>query len=269
MHFPFPPGQRGGFPTGSPNEWVSRQIKKDVLARGQFLVRPTDDPEWVRQEVRRLGLRGLKPFGSFADVPDYREAEMPSYLPEPIVRVAHEEGWTITLHMFRKLSVADPSNQYWIRHYCERYPHMHLILDHSARGFNPYLALRGLPALMGLDNLWADTSVCCAPLATMACLRYLRPDHVLYASDFYCSHQRGTNLGVNQALFWLTEGEGFWQDEAQASILEPTMVGLENLRAVRAAFQMLNLGDAQIEDYFWGNASRLLGLQDTPRLDVL
>jgi len=260
LHFPFPGGQPGGIPPEAPNAWVSEQIKKDPLARGQFMVRPTDDPEWVRQEVRRLGLRGLKPFASYANVPRYSEAELPSYLPEPIVAVAHEEGWSITLHMQRRLSASDPSNQHWFRYYCEKYPHMTLILDHSARGFNPYLAWRGLQELTGLDNLYADTSVCCAPLATMACLCYLDPDHVFYASDFYCSHQRGVNFGVNQALFWLTEGEGYWQDEAQVRAVQPTLVGLENLRAVKAAFHMLKLGDRAIEDYFWGNAARVLGL---------
>jgi len=260
MHFPYPGGRPGGFPSEEPNAWISQEIRKDPLERGQFLVRPTDDPEWVRQEVRRLGLRGLKPFASYADSPDYRQSELPEYLPEPLVAVAHEEGWSITLHMFRTLSAADVSNQHWIRHYCQKYPHMNLILDHSARGFNPYLALRGLPALAGLDNLWADTSACCSPLAAMAFLRYLGPDHVMYASDFYCSHIRGTTLGVNQSLYWLTEETCVYDDPVFVSTTQPTLIGLENLRAVRAAFQLLDLGDREIEDYFWGNAARLLGL---------
>ena len=39
-------------PTATPNAWVSEQVRKDPLARGQFLVRPSDDPEWVRQDIR-------------------------------------------------------------------------------------------------------------------------------------------------------------------------------------------------------------------------
>ena len=260
LHFPFPPGNGLGFPTEEPNAWISQEIKKDPLARGQFIVRPGDDPEWVRQEVKRLGLGGLKPFATFADVPDPSQAEIPSYLPEPIVRVAHEENWTITLHMMRTLSASDPSNQHWIRYYCETYPHIRLILDHAARGFNPYLTLNGLQELRGLDNLYCDTSVCCAPLAIMACLRYLGWDHVFYASDFFCSHQRGTNLGVNQALFWIVELEGHWQDREEVSRVQPTLVGLENLRAARAAFHMMNMGDREIEGYFWNNAAGVLNI---------
>jgi glutamate-1-semialdehyde 2,1-aminomutase len=260
LHFPFPAASGENFPTEEPNAWVGQEIRKDPLARGQFLVKPGDNPEWVRQEVKRLGLRGLKPFASYSGIPDYGQAEIPSYLPEPIVKVAHEEDWTITLHMMRTLSASDPSNQRWIRHYCRTYPRIRLILDHAARGFNPYLTLKGLENLKGLDNLYCDTSVCCSPLAIMACLRYLGWDHVLYASDFFCSHQRGTNLGVNQALHWLVEMEGCWQEDKEVENIQPTLVGLENLRAARAAFQMMNLGDREIEGYFWDNAAGLLDL---------
>ena len=94
----------------------------------------------------------------------------------------------------------------------------------------------------------------------MACLQYLGVDHVMYASDFFCSHQRGTNLGVNQGLYWIIESMGYWQNEKEVRSIQPTLVGLENLRAVKAAFQMMKINDNGIEDFFWGNAARLLGL---------
>ena len=149
---------------------------------------PTDDPEWVRQEggekTRAARVETFRHLRRCARLFTGGNTELPAGAP---VAVAHEECWTITLHMQRTLSAADPSNQYWIRYYCEKYPHMTLILDHAARGFNPYLALKGIPELTGLDNLYVDTSVCCAPLAIMACLQYLGVDHVMYASDFFCS----------------------------------------------------------------------------------
>ena len=79
LHFPFPTADGLGDTAGA-NAWVSQEIQKDALARGQFLVRPTDDPEWVRQEVRRLGLRGLKPFASFARTMPPSLAELPEWL---------------------------------------------------------------------------------------------------------------------------------------------------------------------------------------------
>jgi glutamate-1-semialdehyde 2,1-aminomutase len=258
LHLPFPMPQDGD--TAALNAWVSQEVRKDPLARGEFIVRPTDDPEWVRDEVRRLALRGLKPFSTYSSVQPPNMAELPDYLPEPIVAVAHEEGWTITLHMTRPRSAADPSNIHWIRTYCTRYPHMHLILDHSARGFNPYHALEGLEQLQGLDNLWVDTSVNCLPLATMAALRYLGPERVLYGSDYYCCHIRGTNLPVGDTFMWLDETSPIWGDHAWSGGMHPTLVGLENLRAVKAAFWALGLSDREIEAYFWGNAAALLDI---------
>ncbi|MFT5377196.1 MAG: hypothetical protein ACI906_004034, partial [Candidatus Latescibacterota bacterium] len=43
-----------------PNAWIARATTQASDCRGLFFVRPTDDPEWVRQEVRRLGAHGLK-----------------------------------------------------------------------------------------------------------------------------------------------------------------------------------------------------------------
>ena len=257
-------GLHFAFPTIFPNdpvpcnEWVSQQIKKDPLARGQFYVRPTDEPEWVRGEIKRLGLRGFKPFAGFAQRPDKSNAEIPEFFPEWIARLAHEEGWSITLHMMRPRSLADPSNQHWIRTYCEKYPDMTLILDHCARGFNPYHAIEGLEQMQGLPNLYADTSVVCSPLGVMACLKYLGVRNVLYASDFYCSHIRGTNLPVGDSFLWLEEDTPVWDVVIYEE--EPVLLGLENLRAIKAACQMLNLSDSEVESIFWHNAARVLRL---------
>lgn len=256
LHFPFPTI----FPNDPTpcNEWVSRQIKKDPVARGQFYVRPTDDPEWVRGEVKRLGLRGFKPFAGFADRPDKINAEIPEFFPEWLARLAHEEGWSVTLHMMRPRSLADASNQHWIRTYCEKYPDMTLIVDHCARGFNPHHAIEGLDQVRGLPNLFADTSVACAPLAVMACIRALGVKNVLYASDFLCSHMRGTNVPVGDSFLWIEEDAPVWNGVLYGR--RPVLLGLENLRAIKAACQMLNLSDPDVEAIFWNNAARVLGL---------
>ena len=256
LHFPFPTA----FPNDPVpcNAWVGQQVAKDTLARGQFYVRPTDDPDWVCAEVQRLGLRGLKPFSCFAPRPDKGNAEIPEYLPERLVEAAHRQGWSITLHMVRDRSLADPSNQHWIRHYCQTYPGMTLILDHCARGFNPYHAIEGLQHLQGLPNLYADTSVTALPLAVMACIRFLGVSNVLYASDFFCSHIRGSNLPVGDSFLWLYEDAPVWDEVLYGG--GPVLLGLENLRAIKAACQMLRLSDEEVEAIFWGNASRVLGL---------
>ena len=135
------------------NLWTSRQVRCDSRYRGLFLTSPEADPEWLRQEVRRLGLAGLKCYHVYAKVKPTWEAQIPDFLPESHVRVAHQEGWAIMLHMVRSRACADPGNLRWIRHYCTTYPNMRLILAHSARGFQPAHNLEGLPHLKGLGSI--------------------------------------------------------------------------------------------------------------------
>jgi len=173
-HFAYPFPTTDGERLRAANAWVAGEVAKEPAGRGQLLVRPTDDPEWVREQVRALGLRGLKPFCFYAPVPDTLQAEIPDYLPEALMAVADQEGWTITLHLVRSRGVADASNQHWLRRYCERFPDAQIILDHCARGFNPYHVLEGLPQLAGLGNLWLDTSAVCSSLAVTAALEVAR-----------------------------------------------------------------------------------------------
>lgn len=241
------------------NEWVARQTAADPNNRGLFFVTPDDDPEWVREEVRRLGLHGLKCYHTFAKSRPTWEAEIPDFLPEALVKVAHEEGWAITLHMVRSRAVADPNNIHWIRHYCETYPGMKLILAHSARGFQPAHNLEGLPQLVGLENVYFDSSANCEPMAHQAVIRILGHERLMYGSDFPVSHLRGRHVGAADEFLWLYEDSPVWQ-EKQGN-LSPVLIGLEHLRSIKWACWSERLEDSAIEDIFWNNAARLFDLK--------
>lgn len=240
------------------NEWTAGQIADHPDCRAHFFVTPQDDPEWVRDEVKRLGLHGLKCYHTFADVPPTWEASIPSYLPEPLVAVAGEEGWTITLHMVKSRAVADPDNQHWIRHYCETYPGMKLILAHSARGFQPAHNFEGLAALQGLDNLWFDTSANCEPFAHQVILRLFGHERLMYGSDLPVTHLRGRSLGSGDDFLWLYEDSPVWVENHRT--IEPILVGLEHLRSVKWACWSERLTDSQVEDVFYNNAARLFSV---------
>ena len=240
------------------NQWVAEQTAAHPDTRGHFFITPEDDPEWVRQEVKRLGLHGLKCYHSFADVDPTWEADIPTYLPERLVRVAGEEGWTITLHMVKQRAAADQANIHWIRHYCETYPDMRMILAHSARGFQPAHNLEGLPQLTGLDNLYFDTSANCSPSAHQAILRIIGHDRLMYGSDYPVSDLRGTNLGVADSFLWLYEESPEWGEKHQR--IDPVRVGLEHLRSIKWACWSERLTDQQVEDIFWNNAARLFAV---------
>jgi hypothetical protein len=54
------------------------------------------DPELFRETVRRDGFVGLKCYHVYSSERTF-DSQIPSFLPEEQVRIAHEQGLTITL----------------------------------------------------------------------------------------------------------------------------------------------------------------------------
>jgi len=240
------------------NQWVSDQIAGHSHFRGELFVSPTDDPDWVRQEIVRLKLHGLKCYHTFSAHQPTWESDIPDYLPERLVKVADDLGLVITLHMVKSRACADPQNAHWIRQYCEKYPNMKLILAHSARGFQPSHNLEGLSRLKGLNNLYFDTSANCEPIAHQAIIRIMGHRKLLYGSDLPVSHMRGRSLAAANSFLWLYENSPIWGEKHLR--IKPVLIGLEHLRSIKWACWSERLNDSQIEDIFWNNAAELFRL---------
>ncbi len=196
--FPMP-----GLDIAAANEFLIRQLRHDANSRGLMVVEPAMDPEFIRQTVRRKGIAGLKCYHCYASEKPTFEAAIPSYLPEEQVRVAHEEGLAITLHMVKRRALADPSNQKAIRTYAERYPNARLILAHTARGFNPHHTIEGIETLRGLRNVWCDTAAVTECGGFEAIVRTLGVDRLLFGTDFPVCHMRGRCVAIGDSFHWL------------------------------------------------------------------
>jgi glutamate-1-semialdehyde 2,1-aminomutase len=248
-----------GFPATSvdfaaANAFLAGECRHDGC-RGQMLIEPSMDPEFIRQEVRQNGFVGLKPYHLFANEKPTFDAHIPSYLPESHVRVAHELGLTITLHIVRSRALADRSNQDCLRHYATTYPSARLILAHAARGFNPHHTIEGIHSLRGLGNVWFDTSVVTDAGAIEAIVRVMGHHRVLYGSDFPVSHLRGRCVALGDSFQWLTP-ENTKLDASYADV-QFSLVGHEALRTLKIAALSLGLADSQVEDIFLNNAAKL------------
>lgn len=233
---------------------------RGVHALPQLIVSPDDDPEQVREAVRRGGFVGLKPYHTMARVagPTWH-APMEAFFPEPLARVAHDEGLTVTMHLVLARALADPANQAAVRHYCERYPNMRLILAHAGRGFNPWHTIEGVAALAGLDNLWFDTSAVTEAGGFEAIVQTFGHTRLLYGSDFPVSHLRGRCVAMGDSFHWIY-ADGPTLGERHGDV-RPVLVGLESLRALALACRRLRLSDAQIEAIFYHNAAQLFSLE--------
>jgi predicted TIM-barrel fold metal-dependent hydrolase len=240
------------------NEFVANEITQDKMCFGHLLVPPTLDPDQLRDEVRRLGMRGLKVYHTFITGEPSWEADVSEFLTEEHVRVANEEGWTITLHMVRDRAMADLANQQQIRYYCEKYPNIKLILAHAARGFNPFHTIEGIGALDGLRNVWCDSSAVTEAGAFEAIVEHLGCDRLMWGSDYPISHLRGRCVAIGDQFVWFYEDTVDWATVAGHTPVKPLLIGLESLRALKLAAMRLHLRDQQLEDIFSKNAINML-----------
>lgn len=223
--------------------------------RGQMLIAPSMDAEFIRQSVQDSRFVGLKPYHLFATEKPTFEAHIRSYLPDSHMQVAHDLGLTVTLHIVRSRALADPSNQEILRHYATAYPNARLILAHAARGFNPHHTIEGIHALRGLANVWFDTSVVTDAGAIEAIVRVMGHHRVLYGSDFPVSHLRGRCVALGDNFLWLTP-ENTKLDAAYGDV-QFALVGHEALRTLKVAALSLGLTDSQVDDIFFHNARKL------------
>ena len=240
------------------NEFVAAEVARDNACYGQLLVPPAMDPEQMRAEVRRLGMRGIKVYHTFVTGKPSWTADISDFLAEQHVRVANQEGWTITLHMVRDRALADPANQERIRHYCTKYPKIKLILAHAARGFNPFHTIEGIAALDGLRNVWCDAAAVTEAGAFEAIVEHLGHDRLMWGSDYPVSHLRGRCVAIGDTFVWLYEDTLDWDTVAGHAKIRPVLIGLESLRALKLAAMRLRLSDSQIEELFYGNALEML-----------
>lgn len=240
------------------NDFVAAEVGSSSDDYCQMIVPPDLDEEELRATAKRMRVRGLKVYHTMAPRKPTWNAEISEYLNEQHVRIAHEEGWTITLHMVKDRALADSGNQHWIRHYCTEYPGIQLILAHAARGFNAFHTIEGVESLRGLRNVWCDVSGVTEPLAIEAILDVLGPDRLLWGSDYPISHLRGRCVSMGDQFVWLYEDTLNWKIAMPQASAQLYFVGHESLRALKHACRRMCLSDSQVEDIFYLNGKNLM-----------
>ena len=240
------------------NKFVSGQVKKNSNSRGLMVVTPDMDSEFIRQEVKRLKLSGLKCYCFYSPKKPFYTADIQDYLPEEQVRVASEENLAITLHLVKERGLADKKNQETIIRYCKKYPDMKMILAHCGRGFTPYHILEGISALRGISNIWFDSSAITESATFEIIIREAGHRCLLYGSDFPVNLYRGRSFAVGDSFLWLDESniEKISGSVSYANI-KPVTIGIESLRCLKLAALNLKLSDSQIEDIFYNNARKI------------
>ena len=121
--------------------------------------------------------------------------------------------------------------------------------------------VQGIDALVGLDNVWCDTSAVTDCGAMEVIINRLGHERLFYGSDFPVTHIRGRCVGIGDTFVWFYAKD--IPREVMYGNVRPTLVGIESLRAIKVAAMATRLTDSQIEDVFYNNAA---ALYDIPKV---
>ena len=241
------------------NDFLVDQLKKSLENKGLIIVSPHHPEEKALRYLKNPQIAGFKPYHTFSKEKPTFQASLNSYLPEWAWKAAHEQGLVILLHLVKDLALSDPDNQREIREKCLKYPRAKLILAHAGRGFHYLNTVKGISALRGLQNVWFDTAAVCEPFALIAILQEFGPKKLLWGSDFPVSRDLGKCVTVGDGFAWLSRDTVKW--DKLSPVCNPTLVGLESLRALKEAVDTFGLNNEDIQDIFCDNSLLLLGLK--------
>ena len=241
------------------NEWFLEQIKTVPTCVGEVYVKPGDTREYIESMLVSDQIKGFKCYHLTAqtDGPTFK-ADIGEYLPEVAWEIANERGFVITLHMVKELSLADPQNLAYIKEKTAQYPNAKLILAHCARGFASWTAIETVRQLRGIPNIYYDMAAIAEPATMYEVIRQAGYDKVMWGSDYCIDRVRGRAFSCGETFTWIYDYD-LPKDKIQMPMC---LVCLESLFAFYQASLMLELSKEQIQDIFYNNAIRLLGLED-------
>jgi len=256
LFFPFP---SAGGDLAASNNFLFTRIRDQPMMKGLALVAPDMSPADYRPLLTDPQFAGFKPYHVYSRCKPTFQAPLVSFLPPWVWQMAQEQGLAIMLHIVRDGALADPDNLRELRQCCLEHPNARLILAHAARGFHAPNTLNGIAGLSGLENVWFDTSGICEPAAFEAILHEFGPRRLMWGTDHPVSEIRGRCVTVGDGFAWLTPDSVHW-DKIVPDV-QPTLVGLESLRALQMALDTLCLNDSDRRDIYADNALRLFGLK--------
>ena len=239
------------------NAFVLSEIKKDPNCKALVLVSPHMGRERMEKYLEDPNVVGMKPFSYYADFDGpCSEAPLETFLPEWTWQCAHDHGLMFLVHLARRASLADPLNYEYIRTMALKYPNAKLLLAACARGFNVETVAAGIDYVKDLPNVYFDTSSICEVMPMYTVLKHGGFDRVMFGGDFPLSQFRGRSVTVGDGFIWLAGNNVDW--ESYAGLVEPVLLGIENLRALQQTMEIMGLSALQKENLFYNNAMTMI-----------
>lgn len=239
------------------NDWVIEEAKKTPDCAVELFVKPGDTRADIEKRLCSDQIKGLKCYYlAIQENVVKNQADIGDFLPEAAWEIANERGLVITLHLVKDRALADPANLAYIQEKAAKYPNAKLILAHCARGFASWTVVETVRQLKKFDNIYYDLAAICEIAPMYEVIRQAGADHVFWGTDYCIGLMRGKAFSAGMKFEW-----AFTSDLPEGLNFPACLVTLESLFAFYQTSVMLELTKQQVEDIFYNNAVRVLGLE--------
>ncbi len=226
---------------------------------GMALTSPDDSAAEIGRRITANRLIGYKPYWHFVRDKEANDIRIFDMLPAPLLELADERRWIITLHISRAGRLADPVNQRDMVEACRRYPNITFIYAHIGRAYYRSNVEGFLSGLAACPNAWVDTAMVNHEGVLEYTFRNFPRERIVFGSDAPIALLRGKSVEINNQYAYLM-GENY---AIGTSIHDPqckidfTFFYYEQLRAIKLAACAAKLGGTEVENIFFHNAYRL------------
>jgi len=219
----------------------------------------------VRQVVRETGSYGFKPYWTMVDwKANEDDVTIMDMLPEPYMRVAHDWGLLITLHIPGSRRLASESNIESIKKLSREYPNANILIAHLGRSYCPWSMKGGIAHLCDLPNVYWDTSFVQQSLTYKIFFDHVDPAKVMYGTDVPIALTVGRRVCINDRWVDVTRDKLGWTASRDSDHpIEATFMAYEMIRAMREGAEEAGLSTDDLRPIFFENGMRLIkGVQE-------
>jgi uncharacterized protein len=229
-------------------------------------------PEWSSGEFEERmiagGFIGCKVYLNFA--PEYipeKEIRIFDYLPHHQLEVLNRYGWITMLHIPRDGRLKDPVNLAQMLEIEQKYPDIRLIIAHVGRAYCCEDVGDAFATLSKTRRMMFDISANTNAEVFRQLIEAVGPRRILFGSDLPILRMRMKRIDeggnyvnvVPKDLYGDVSGDRHMREVEGEEAGRLTFFMYEEIDAFRRAAEETGLTASDIEDVFYGNASKLIG----------
>ena len=234
-----------------------------------FLSHPGMSAPEFEKGIEEGGFLGCKVYLNFA--PNYipeKEIRIFDFLPEHQLQVLNKRGWIVMLHIPRSGRLKDELNLVQMLEIERKYPAAKVIIAHVGRAYCNEDLGNAMEILSETRNMMFDFAANSNAFVFSKLIETVGTKRIMFGSDLPILRMRARRICENGRYYNLVP-RGLYGDVSIDSHMcevdgedadNLTFFMYEELEAFRQASKSAGLKKEDIEDVFYNNAARLLGL---------